>query len=786
MDQFSTLSLIAAHRWRRATLTTYALSASFTEAVVIEALLRQGVSEIVLLADTAGIRMALHEHGAVRIGREYAIHAVSVEGGCFHPKLIVLEADDATHVLVGSGNLTCGGWVTNVECVDHLQASEMAEAVAAVGEFFEALATDPRCRHDSVELCGALAARLRAAAAAGADRGRVRLLHSLGVPIADAVVDEALALGGATRLTVASPYWDSAALDRLVARLGLAEYYAHVPAAALPAPKGMDWPRLSAAVRPVIVKQLNSRGPARPLHAKVFEIVCREGRLVLSGSANATGAGLDSGAGRPGNVEVSTLRIERGSPTTWILTPTSAPPPPSAAQEPDEEDDLAGGVLVASYSPAGIEGHVLTRWRERQAVATLSVGRVVLTFGSVPVDSSGSFVIPIEAIADEIALEGRAQLRLTGGGDEAEGFVTAPDFKGLRARAGSALPSMLAVLKQMHTPEDVLAVLEFFRFNPDVLGMRGQFGSRRVANPAAECPDPLVDPDRAGRAPEPELGQVSASGNAGDGRTDIAWQKLVERLLASMPKARPAVADAEDEKDRTEARRRRRLAQASEKLGMRFPGIFYELTAQVADGASFFNLLRLTHLVCVTTSHASTAAFLDRLLTIGQGFALSTDARGAAAWCIVYLAGADCSPMAMAAARSRLIALGIDPNTQPAAEHALPGLAEVIAPGADIAATIKAIRHVRTVHEEVQILEADLRARRDLAALRILPSSEHWPGLQRQFKRDIARRRIHFVDGPVTACPKCQMQLLPHEKVELARRGLCEASCHGYILARNG
>src|SRR5688572_26477965 len=110
MQYFAPLDLIGAHPWKRAFFTTYALSASFTEAVVVESLLRRGVNDITILADKVGYQMALREQGAVRVGREYAIEPVAVRNGCFHPKLAILMDDELAHVLIGSGNLTFGGW----------------------------------------------------------------------------------------------------------------------------------------------------------------------------------------------------------------------------------------------------------------------------------------------------------------------------------------------------------------------------------------------------------------------------------------------------------------------------------------------------------------------------------------------------------------------------------------------------------------------------------------------------------------------------------------------------
>src|SRR5689334_16772585 len=99
MESIAPLDVIAAHPWKRAFFTTYALGASFTEAVVVEALLRRGVEHITILSDAAGMRMALREEGAVRIGREYSLEPVTVRNGCFHPKIALLWSEDRSHVL---------------------------------------------------------------------------------------------------------------------------------------------------------------------------------------------------------------------------------------------------------------------------------------------------------------------------------------------------------------------------------------------------------------------------------------------------------------------------------------------------------------------------------------------------------------------------------------------------------------------------------------------------------------------------------------------------------------
>lgn len=314
------MELIGAHTWQRATFTTYSFSASFAEAVLVEALMRQGVTDITILTDPLGYRMALRERGAVRIGREYVVHPVAVRQGCFHPKLMVLEADDTTHVTIGSNNLTFGGWSANLECVEHIHTVGMAAAMRDVGRFFTTLADAPNCEHDAQTYCRDLGARLASAGATGRDDGAVRVLSSLEGPLSDRLQAAALELGGATALTVASPYWEATAIERLAKALGVSEIRAHVPLSQVPAPEGMDWPRDAKMVRPVRIGHLAVEHAATSgLHAKVFEVVCARGRLVLSGSANATGAALTHGGATARNVEVCVLRTDRRAGHRWSV-----------------------------------------------------------------------------------------------------------------------------------------------------------------------------------------------------------------------------------------------------------------------------------------------------------------------------------------------------------------------------------------------------------------------------------------------------------------------------------
>jgi hypothetical protein len=151
------LDLVSAHPWRRAAFTTYALSLSFFEAVILDALVRGGGREVLILADVQGIRASLSEQGAHRVGKDYEVEPVSVSSGAFHPKISVLTSAEECHLLVGSGNLTFGGWGGNCEVLEHLHPSFAADAIEDAASFFDLISVTERVRHCAGEQCDALA-----------------------------------------------------------------------------------------------------------------------------------------------------------------------------------------------------------------------------------------------------------------------------------------------------------------------------------------------------------------------------------------------------------------------------------------------------------------------------------------------------------------------------------------------------------------------------------------------------------------------------------------------------
>nr|QQZ50555.1 hypothetical protein JKL49_03155 [Phenylobacterium glaciei] len=142
-----------------------------------------------------GVRGALAEYGARVVGKDYDIEPVSVKHGVLHAKVAALVSSDDAHLVVGSGNLTFGGWGGNLEVAEHLHPSFAADAFDDAAGFFRALATTDRATHDAGDRLELLATALETGAASGVRNGDVRLLHNLTEDLTRQLVARADELG---------------------------------------------------------------------------------------------------------------------------------------------------------------------------------------------------------------------------------------------------------------------------------------------------------------------------------------------------------------------------------------------------------------------------------------------------------------------------------------------------------------------------------------------------------------------------------------------------------------
>jgi hypothetical protein len=525
------LEVLAAQSWRRAFFTTYALRLSFFEAVILDLLVRSNSRDATILSDVTGVRAALSEKGAFRAGREYQVEPVSVLGGVFHAKLTALIGDSGPHLLIGSGNLTFGGWGGNLEVVEHLHPSFAPDAIEDAAQFFELLQSSPRVRHAVAAECGSLANDLRKANQSTSRDGNIRLFHNLDGSIAEKIAALAAELGGAQRLVAVAPFWGAGAADYLCRLLGVGNIFVHSHASGtVKGTIGQNWPWDSKIKTDAVTLELFEGQDDRKLHAKLFEVLCRRGRIIISGSANGTLAALDAA----GNVEACVVRIQREKVLGWRFNAAETPPKLSV-DELEESAELNIGVLRAELKGTSVAGQILTPWAMGEAKAYRITALGAGELGPVMIDAESNF----EFLAADLERDSWAGSLLVikivaKNGHSAEGFVSFSDFAEMRRHVGAIAPRIISLLRGMETPADVAAIFEWFHENPErLLGRDLRVSGTQIVNEANETSERTILVS--------DLGATFDVANAADAAHDgdsIGWKRVLDRIFLAFQEPR--------------------------------------------------------------------------------------------------------------------------------------------------------------------------------------------------------------------------------------------------------
>ena len=786
------LELLRAAKWERATFTTYALSLSFFEAVILDALIRSGSSEALILADVEGVRGCLGELGARRVGKDYDVEPIAVSSGVFHPKVTVLASGPECHVLIGSGNLTFSGWGGSLEMVEHLHPSFAATAIADLAGFFESLSSSSRTRHRSTAACQVVADQLRNAVDGKPQSPELRVLHSLGRSIREQLVPLAEELGGATQLLAAAPYWDDgSALVDLCASLKIDRVLVHVHEhGTVASPGTRSWPtsrRLKA--QPVRIEYFGDAG-GRRLHAKALEIVCRKGRIVVSGSANCSEAALGSNH----NVEVCVARMQRKHGRSWAVVPSVAPRAP-VTTTPPESDASRMGVLRATLEADELTGDILTPAITGDVTVFYlgSAGPEML--GTAVVDSSGAFRIPVPQLEEQSWRGGRLVVRVTDRNSRsAEGFVSLAGFGDIMRRAGIMGRRLLAVIVGTETPSDVAAIMEWFYQNPERL--TGRLATMPHGEPAS------ADTDFDAMVAVSTLGSVGVQGtslHSATNSSDNRWTRFMSVVLAAFREPRGPLAGAETKQDEDEAedlgdegatenadeKRDPDCARALEN----FERLLAILASTDSPLRNLLVALDLTPFIFNRLRPPPTDAtrLLRQLCDATARPDIPPERHPGVIAANMALAAASASPHSYRLARERLLGLGADlsgPAPSPPERQdyvsVLPqtaqwldvwiGLQDARTYTEQVSAYVHALRTGVPSHDYPDLAEAAPREWPILAKAIGAPSS---PG-------------ILFAENASTTCPRCDLALPPMEAQKLETIGIASAtSCCGRIVIRD-
>lgn len=796
----SPLDLVGAHPWKRVAFATYAVSLSFFEAVILDRLVRGGASQALILADVHGVKAALSELGAQRVGKDYELEPVVVEGGVFHPKVSVLADGAECHLLVGSGNLTFNGWGGSCEILEHLHAGFAPQALADAAGFFEGLSDTTRVRQSAGVQCAAIAADLRKAAGAAGKGGGIRFIHNLNASLEEQIAQFADDLGGAKRLAVMAPYYDGAkAIDSLAKTLGLSKCLVHAHKhGCVESMAVQNWPRGGKCEVQAVRLDLFEKKDTRRLHAKAFEILCKRGRIVISGSANGTTAAL--GPGR--NIEACVVRLQRGRMTGWQHTPSEPLDPILVGEDEQDEDRESTGVLRAALDADQLTGEVFTPKMNGVVSVFLAAGPGPEKLTTTTLLPEGRFSVSAPLLEERSWTGGRLVVRVQDAhGRAAEGFVSVVSFGDITRRAGLLGRRLFALLAGSETPADVAAIMSWFYEDPDRMG--------------AAAPTAAISGTGGKTAPEnDELIPIAALSNdyaAGafavmshHPSAQRNWSRFVDHILAAFRRARVPFSqtavggvgddDDEDGEGSTTSEGTPAYDPAIEKSLAVFERLFELLTEPGAPPRHALIAFDLTQYVCarLRPDAAVAKAWLEQLIRVLTGIDVPEDRRGDVAAAVLTIPAMQAEPDAPACrwARHCLRRLGYNLDGGPPDSEGVRGFATVLPGQSSFAEIWPRLQSIRTFQEQVRAYLKALDSRtadeKDYPDLPREAQSE-WPVLGAAITDDKMRMRIAMSPRATDACPKCFINLPASEVARLRSLGIATArSCCNRVVVCGG
>ena len=792
------VDLVEAHPWERVAFTTYALSLSFFEAVIFDALVRGGgTPQALILADVIGVRASISEQGAHRVGKDYEVEPVAVTNGVFHPKVSVFTSADECHVLIGSGNLTFGGWGGNCEVIEHLHTGFATDAISDTADFFERLSGNTRVRNGAAKHCDAIATDLRRSVQGHSGSGDIRLLHNLDHSIAEQIAAAAADLGGARRLIAAAPFWDSGgAIDRLCDLLNLQEVFIHSHNhGCVTGPAGDNWPRRAKKpVHPVRVNVMDTSDEAgRLLHAKAFELMCKHGRLLISGSANGTAAALDANH----NVEACILRIQREPSTGWSYVETEPPEPPVDLATELKEDEAQVGVLRAILDADEVTGQVLTP-RMSGTVSVFHLGNTgPKRLATTQLTPDGAFTITAPDLEHWVMRSGRLVIRVQDySGRNAEGFVTFASFADITRRAGVVRSQLFALIAGNETPADVAAILSWFHKNPRHLALsepddiRGSGMEERKDDSKKPVTITTLGLDYADAL-------VAQTQSTTEQRN---WSRFIGHLFAAFRHPRGPFEDsglgrADEDDDEDYEQRDRTDPQAEDPTIARslhsFTQLFDLLTNDDAPAHHMLLAFDLTQYVCdrLRPEPEQAKEWLKKLIRVLVNSDVPLDRRDdiSAAVLVVLCDAPDVDSCRWA--RSCLLRLGVDFANGPPTADGVRGYQGVLLQKATFTEVWELLAVLRTFPEQVASYLQALEDGTPSSGYPDLPGElcEEWPRLKAALTSPKARREIVFTSCSHEVCPRCHIKLPSVEINKLKSRNIATAkNCCGKIVIWQG
>jgi len=361
-----------------AVVLTHNIDFVFVQTVVLSAFRRCGYPTITVFADSECAAQSYSQQKAVLtdLGVRYRVVPIAMgKGFRFHPKAILLTSAERGTLLVGSGNLTFGGWRENGEVWTHFKSeTDGSDPFHAFRSYLAGVIKRvvlPEAVEREVEEAFDPGTKLWLSADSGAGNGALVGRVGSGPPLLQRMVSA----GGeesVEELLVCAPHFDSdgVALTELLESVG-AQHATVLCQAGRTALHKRAWePNADkATLRGIDFLRGESAEKKRSVfvHAKFYGLRRADEVLVLAGSANCSRAALTAD-GNFGNAELMVARslTPQAFEEEFLSELYASSEPVILPQEPPDDADVVdigtslhilaarfeAGCLLVGYAPA--------------------------------------------------------------------------------------------------------------------------------------------------------------------------------------------------------------------------------------------------------------------------------------------------------------------------------------------------------------------------------------------------------------------------------------------------
>lgn len=362
-----------------AIILTHNIDFVFMQTVALAAFQRCGHPTLTIFADAAcAAESFAHQQPVLTgLGVRYRVVAVAMDPGFrFHPKAVLLSGEETATLLVGSGNLTFGGWRENAEVWARFDSEQDGSTpfLAFKDYLTEILARVPLPDAVAAEVKEAFDPKSRKWISAE-PTGGAKLVGRVGS--GNSLLDRMLDMVGGDpvdELMVCAPYFDDdgVGLREIVTRVGARRTTVLCqPERSTLTQRSWEPSSGQAILKHADFTRANASGEERSpfMHAKLYAFRRDHEVIVIAGSANCSRAALTT-SGKAGNAELLAVRTitpaEFEDEFLGELKITSEPVVLRDEPAPDPDDGSSAGPtlrilaarfearsLLVAYAPPG-------------------------------------------------------------------------------------------------------------------------------------------------------------------------------------------------------------------------------------------------------------------------------------------------------------------------------------------------------------------------------------------------------------------------------------------------